>query len=182
MDDIDGWPEVTGGRIGHDDDAQWRVTLTPDGLRMEGPERTATVGLGTVYAVRHRTGVATEFESSPGSVFEVGWVTVLGEERTLSLRCDDQAQAQRLAQVIRGALRELDAESGRQRGIDWVLIVLLAMGAALAIRDLSEAAPPQGTYDWTAALINVVATVFTVPVLYLLVRGAVRWTRGRARK
>lgn len=179
MDDIDGWPQVTGVRQGDADAGQWTLTLTPEGLRVDGPERSAVVDVDAVYAVRQRPAAAQSF--GPVRVLEVEWVTSLQEERTLSLLTDDAAGAERLAQVLTSQLRELDGNQPRERRPDWVVLILMALGAVLGVRSVGEMMPLQSAFDWTAAVIQLVAEVFLLPAVYVAVRGLFRWVRRRRR-
>lgn len=182
MDDVDGYPTVRGDRLNHDTVETWTVTLSPEGLQMEGPERTATVPLGVVYAVRQYP--ATAVGSREASLLELEWVTALGEDRKLALRTEDVQAVRRLCRIVEDSLREMDAESRRHRRFfDWPLAVLLMLGIAVAVEDVMGMPAPVTAYDWTVVLTQLVFGALAVPLLYVLARAVVRtWRSRRAAK
>jgi hypothetical protein len=181
MDDIDGWPEVTGYRLGHEAAGTWTVTLTPAGLDMRGPERSAQVELGAVTAVRQRpTNGQPPEEDLSAQVIELEWVTSLMETRTLALITQDTVAAQRLAGVVTDRLRELD-EEGPPRRRDWFLVFLIAASFIMAVRDYTEKLPLTSDFDRMAAMIDFAVELVGLPLLYLLLRAVFRWARRRWR-
>lgn len=178
MDDIDGWPAVNGRRLRHETDEEWTVTLTPQGLEMKGP-RQALVSLDCIGAVRQRPAGHSDGSGADATVFEIEWWTALEEHRTLSLLCRDRPAAERLVTVLAGKLEELDVAGGR-RGVDWVLVVLLATGLGVAIRNLTRSTAPETAYEWTATVVQFAADLLAVPFLYLLARALVRWLLRRS--
>jgi hypothetical protein len=146
---------------------------------MEGPEHTATVPLGVVHAVRQRP--ATAVDDHEAARFEVEWATSLGEDRKLALRSGDVGAVERMCRVVEASLRDLDQDMKRHgRFWDWPLATLLTVGVAYAVTRAATAQAPITTYDWVATVTQFLFDAFTVPLLYVIARAAVRaWRRRR---
>lgn len=153
VDDIEGWPEVTGTR-GVDGGSRWTARLLPEGVRLTSDATDALVPMEAVYVARQR-----DLGEGAGRL-ELEWITSLGEERTLALHHGDNDAANRLVRVIRSQLEEADGEHRTSRlKVAFASVAALAvLGAAFMVgalvgpfweSDKSECEEARGTYEDT---------------------------------